>query len=330
VALDGEDGTTAQRDQDTTSGTAAVELPDGYKPWEDAALDNEPLLHGAFGTNKILLNWLEDHEISYDVPTLQYFRGLIGMHQSGHPSIPPQTPVFTRPQLPFEYSLQSSYDKEVAGFCADFADDPKNALELSKLLYDLNPIYDPVRSADCPKMITQLGYLSKWTKKQTTTRIQHKIAGYETSLAVLARFLLNASDSFTCVMPVSVTDLRVSSSKLVTKPWALYIRLYDGTETFLPVALRLAGPSPHIQQSGKGGNDWSQEPDILEKFEPYPILSVSDIEHFDRYSATALSSLPWDLRRYRSTIAYAKPLRRATPTIGATREVPRTSRIMKY
>ena len=82
MALDGEDGTTAQRDQDTTPGTAAVELADGYKPWEDAALDNEPLLHGVFGTNKISLGWLEDHEIPY-VPTLQYFRGLIGMHQSG-------------------------------------------------------------------------------------------------------------------------------------------------------------------------------------------------------------------------------------------------------
>lgn len=317
-----------------------MELADGYKPWEDAALDDEPLPHGAFGKNGIPLNWLEKnrilldcleyHEIPYVVPTLSYFRGLLGMHQSGHPSIPPQTSVFTRPQLPFDYSLKSSYDKEVAGFCAGFANDPENALELSKLLYDLNPSYDAARSADCPDPITQLGFISRRTKKQTINRIRHNLTGYERSLAVLARFLLNASDSFACVLPVIVTDLRVSSSKLATKPWALYIRLYDGTETILPVALRLAGPSPHIQQSGKGGNDWSQEPDILEKFEPYPILSVSDIEHFERYSATALPSLPWDLRRYRSTVAYAKQLQRATPTIGATREVPRTSRIMKY
>lgn len=156
------------------------------------------------------------------------------MHQSGHPSIPLQSPVFTRPQLPFDHSLQSSYDEEFAGFCADFADDlPRNALELSKVLYNLlvNPSYDPVRSgSECPRTRTQLRYFGRSSTIRTQKHFQHTITGYETSLAMLARLLLKASDSFTCVMPVIVTDLRVSDQRLTLKPWALYVLLNDGIQ----------------------------------------------------------------------------------------------------
>jgi hypothetical protein len=328
VALDGEDGTTAQRDQDTTPGTAAVELADGYKPWEDAALDNEPLLHGVFGTNKISLGWLEDHEIPY-VPTLQYFRGLIGMHQSGHPSIPPQRPVFTRPQISFDHSLQSSYDKEVAGFCADFANDlPRNALELSKLLYDLSPCCDTLRSGKILSTKTLLPLNTTHLTLESEAQFKHMITSYEMSLAVLARFILNASDSFVCVLPVIVTDIGRFAKKFILQPWALYIRLRDGTETILPVALRLVGSTPGITKLVQLTSLWSQETDVQDMFNPYPILSVSDVEYFEETSLARLIS--WPPRRYRATIAYSKQLQRARHSIATTRDVPRADKTVKY
>jgi hypothetical protein len=174
VALDDEDERPAQRttDQDTIPGTGAgVELVDGYKSWEDAALDDEPWLNDWFGTDKVPLSWLEDHEIPYDVHTQRYFRGLLGMHQNGHPNIPPQRPVFARPRPPFDYGLRSSYDKDVVGFCADFTDLPSNDLELSKLFYDLSPSYDTVHSGEipCTKTVAFL-YDKDVTRKPSTVQ----------------------------------------------------------------------------------------------------------------------------------------------------------------
>jgi hypothetical protein len=163
---------------------------------------------------------------------------------------------------------------------------------------------------------------------ESQAQFKHMITGYEMSLAVLARFILNASDSFVCVLSVIVTDVSIFSARLTLKPWALYIRLKNGTETILPVAMRVAGSTPRLQESTPFSSRWSQESDILDRFYPYPIISVSDVEHFDNYPQQA--PLPWHLRIYRSTVAYAKRLQRATHSIITTREMPRISRKMKF
>lgn len=100
------------------------------------------------------------------------------------------------------------------------------------------------------------------------------------AVAALARFLLNASESFICVLLVLVTNSDVLHlyNNHQRQPWGLYIRLKDHRETILPVLMDIGGPNPRVALSKGRVLTWSKEPDMMKKFEPYLVISVSDIE----------------------------------------------------
>ena len=80
------------------------------------------------------------------------------------------------------------------------------------------------------------------------------------------------------MLPVIVTNTDKFRNCVEGYPWALYIRLHNARETILPVSLLLIGSGckPRYLQISK--LLWTMESDVLEKFDPHPILSISDTQ----------------------------------------------------
>jgi hypothetical protein len=120
--------------EETAQEDDIFELVDGYKPWEDDALESVGIMDKLRGSSKVPIGWLEQHDVPYASFSVA---SSLRMHQNGHPNVPPQRPVYTRVQLPFDYGLQSSFNKITAGFCTDLADLLTNILQLLKLMSNL-------------------------------------------------------------------------------------------------------------------------------------------------------------------------------------------------
>ena len=78
------------------------------------------------------------------------------------------------------------------------------------------------------------------------------------------------------MLPVIVTNLAKFNHNQERYPWALYIRLHDKSETILPVSLLLAGSGYRPKYLQSNYLNWKSEISVHEKFQSYPIISISD------------------------------------------------------
>lgn len=105
-------------------------------------------------------------------------------------------------------------------------------------------------------------------------------------------------------------------------PWVLYICFSDGQQTILPVALGLNGSNVHTHTTiyYRRRSSWSAESALEEKFGPWPIIDVSDIESFST-NLVKVNTSDWDPRRYRTTILYGRKLTQSSRSLRSTTRI---------
>ncbi|KAJ8106901.1 hypothetical protein OPT61_g9233 [Boeremia exigua] len=262
-----DDGTALGDTQVENDGTATL------KPWQNPELDEWQWTvdYATRNTRHVPLEWTVDHEIPYVFSTYRDkidFAGVIpGLYPTGHPGIPPPHPVYRRATMSFDHFLASSYEQNNPASIQI-----EDVLSLSELVYSLAPC--PSSSGPNPQSIV-LGPKAVYEEK-------HDVCNYEVSIAMLARFVLQGSPEIVSVFPVVLSNVEVLKRRAEV-PWGLYIRLRDGSETIIPVLLRVFGSRPYIAQNllrQSGALSVPTWQPIVDKFSNSPALMYSDVDRF--------------------------------------------------
>lgn len=112
------------------------------------------------------------------------------MYADGHPGVPPARPIHHRDELDFDHGDIAFYKNPID----DIYIKHSNVLELSKAIYHANPEIDVQTKAYLNGPETKSQFMAPSSNRVSFAHSTWFVRGQEAAIALLARFILRASD----------------------------------------------------------------------------------------------------------------------------------------